>query len=334
MWARFVLKWIEYGVSRGEDPERLAANIGVDLDQLRDTEARVPLGAMYGVVEALLTDEGPVALGMDYARRAVPEEFDALGYLMMTSATLGQGIERLHHYQRVWIEGERSLIRVEGGRALLRYVPYGPHRAAHDVFATMFVGDMASGGAKATGRSISVLDASLRQPPPPSTVHDAFVAMLGAEPSWRAPVDQIVVPAEVMDYPLLRSESTLHEFFERHVARLAEAIPEVGSATEQVRNLIERDLHRGVPTVDDLAAALRMSKRTLQRRLAEEETSVAALAEQVRRGRASDLLGAGVRIAEVSYLLGYAEPSAFHRAFRRWTGYTPEQWRERRAQDE
>jgi AraC-like DNA-binding protein len=47
----------------------------------------------------------------------------------------------------------------------------------------------------------------------------------------------------------------------------------------------------------------------------------------VRRERASALLSAGVRIAEVSYLLGYAEPSVFHRAFRRWTGCAPEEWR-------
>ncbi len=72
-----------------------------------------------------------------------------------------------------------------------------------------------------------------------------------------------------------------------------------------------------------------MSPRTLQRRLGDEGTSVHALLDEVRRGRAAALLDADMAIGEVAYLLGYSEPSAFHRAFRRWTGVTPEAFRAR-----
>jgi AraC-like DNA-binding protein len=70
-----------------------------------------------------------------------------------------------------------------------------------------------------------------------------------------------------------------------------------------------------------------MSPRTLQRRLHEEGTSLHEQVEQVRRERAAAFFDSGMAIAEIAWLLGYADASVFHRAFKRWTGRTPEAWR-------
>lgn len=76
-----------------------------------------------------------------------------------------------------------------------------------------------------------------------------------------------------------------------------------------------------------VAAKLHMSPRTLQRRLKEEGTSHEELLEGLRHTLAKLYLDKHLGIAEVSYLLGYANPTAFHRAFKRWTGHSPEQHR-------
>lgn len=65
----------------------------------------------------------------------------------------------------------------------------------------------------------------------------------------------------------------------------------------------------------------------LQRRLAAESTSPTDLVETVRRACVLALVEAGASLAEIAWMLGYSEPSAFHRAFRRWTGTTPTAWR-------
>jgi AraC-like DNA-binding protein len=116
-------------------------------------------------------------------------------------------------------------------------------------------------------------------------------------------------------------------YFHRDLDARLRALPR-----ESIAGTIRDTLLRA-PTLDatmaGLARQLHMSARTLQRRLKEEGTSLRALLEQVRRARAGPLLESGQSIAEVAYLLGYAEPSAFHHAFRRWTSETPEVFRAR-----
>jgi AraC-like DNA-binding protein len=114
-------------------------------------------------------------------------------------------------------------------------------------------------------------------------------------------------------------------FFERH---LEERVRGLGarSTAGRTRDLLLREPSLGDDTTG-IAKRLRMSARTLQRHLADEDTSVRTLANEARRARALPLLESGHPIAEVAYVLGYAEPSAFHRAFRRWTGLTPDAYR-------
>ncbi|MCB1035891.1 MAG: helix-turn-helix transcriptional regulator, partial [Acidobacteria bacterium] len=84
------------------------------------------------------------------------------------------------------------------------------------------------------------------------------------------------------------------------------------------------------PTAAQVASALHMSVRSLHRGLKQEETSFRRLLEQLRRERAADLLAEGrCSLSEVAFLLGFSELSAFYRAFKRWTGMTPAEFRAR-----
>jgi len=89
-----------------------------------------------------------------------------------------------------------------------------------------------------------------------------------------------------------------------------------------------KELQGGNPAAETIAEHLHMSVRTLARRLAEEDTSHKALLDELRSDLARRYLSdAGLAISEVAFLLGFSEPSAFHRAFKRWTGQTPRQFR-------
>ncbi len=82
-------------------------------------------------------------------------------------------------------------------------------------------------------------------------------------------------------------------------------------------------LASGAITVEEIAHQLDRSARTLQRELAERGTSVRDLVDDVRRARAIELLASGLTVSEVAERLGFSEPGAFYRAFRRWTGKAP-----------
>lgn len=84
----------------------------------------------------------------------------------------------------------------------------------------------------------------------------------------------------------------------------------------------------GKPSLDRVATALRVSPRTLQRRLAEEGTSLQSEIEDIRKRMGTALLrDRSHSVEDIAFLLGYSEPSAFYRSFKRWTGATPGQFR-------
>jgi AraC-like DNA-binding protein len=97
-----------------------------------------------------------------------------------------------------------------------------------------------------------------------------------------------------------------------------------------VRRALGSRIASGETRMSSIARQLGMSERTLQRRLAEEGASYQELLEEVRKAAAGRYLEESpLAIGEIAYLLGYSEPAAFHRAFRRWHATTPEDFRAR-----
>ena len=103
----------------------------------------------------------------------------------------------------------------------------------------------------------------------------------------------------------------------------------VGVMSTRVRQILVEDLGQSVLTVDAVATALAVSRRTLTRRLAEEGTSFRHLLDDVRADFARALLkDPSLSIGDIAFFLQYSEPAAFHRSFRRWTGNTPQAFRD------
>jgi AraC-like DNA-binding protein len=141
-------------------------------------------------------------------------------------------------------------------------------------------------------------------------------------------VTALVVRRELLAAPLVRSDPGLCAVLERQVHETLARIPKVNALSERVRHLIARDLTTGEPHARAIAAALHMSPRTLQRQLGHEGTTLRALVDDLRRDLAGRYLSERkIAIAEVAFLLGFSEASAFHRAFKRWSGTTPAEYR-------
>ncbi|MFE2014727.1 AraC family transcriptional regulator [Streptomyces sp. NPDC059491] len=134
-----------------------------------------------------------------------------------------------------------------------------------------------------------------------------------------------------LDEPVLRDAAALKTFLRRAPVDVLVRADHGATVTGRVRHLMGRALPTGpVPTPEQLAERLAVSPQTLRRRLAAEGTTYQRLRDQVRRDHAIAELAAGrVSIERLSHRLGFSEPSAFHRAFRRWTGETPRAYRAR-----
>lgn len=115
---------------------------------------------------------------------------------------------------------------------------------------------------------------------------------------------------------------------EQQARTLLAQLPAGDELEREVRQAITRQLHNGEPGLEPIAAAMHITPRTLHRRLSERGLQFRRLCDETRRQLAeSHLRDPRLSLAEVAWLLGYSEHSAFTSAFRRWTGVSPQQWR-------
>ncbi|MEL6198975.1 MAG: helix-turn-helix transcriptional regulator, partial [Pseudomonadota bacterium] len=123
-------------------------------------------------------------------------------------------------------------------------------------------------------------------------------------------------------------DESVSEFFEAHLQETLGDLIEDSALAQRVRLEVTQSLSDGVPTLSDVASSLDMSGRTLQRRLAEQGHAYQDLVDAARRELSERLLrDTDYALAEIAFLAGFSEQSAFTRAFKRWAGQTPRSFR-------
>lgn len=320
----------------------VAARSGVDIAALSkatdfdpalvsDPDARIPLA-----VETRLWDEaarlaGDVAFGLHAARGLAPGAFDVLDYAIRTAPTLRESLQRLALYNRLVhdaavfsIADRGDVVRVEHKLAVAG-ATQSPHAAEFTLASIVEIGGQLA-NERILPRAVQLHHAAIA----PS---GEYRVTFGVEPHFGAEVNAIELERALVDRPLPSADPALFSVIRRHADALLAARPAPLEGTaDRVRRLLADALGEGETTLRAMARRLKMSQRSLQRRLADEGVTFDALLDELRRDLALRYLSdQRVAIAEVAYLLGYSEPSPFHRAFKRWTGATPSEVRRRAA---
>jgi AraC-like DNA-binding protein len=322
-WTRGPLRMLDEGERRGYPRERLVAALGASASRVADPDARVPLDAYYALVEAVAAFAREPWFGLTYAASRRPiDGLDAVGFLAMSSRTLGEAITRVIRYQAFLRSGERYALDVEGGDAVFRFRAWGPVRAAHAHVAMIAAFDFLSAARVLTG--VAVEPSYCRFRFAVEGPIDQAAQILGVRPELSASEDAWAVPRGALSLPISRADPLLARFFEDYLEKRTRA-DEPSFRAEVERRLSDR-LAEGDLSLRATARALSVSVRTLQRRLAAEGTAFEAVLDDVRRRRALALLRAGLARLEVASLVGYEDGSAFARAVRRWSGTTPSAW--------
>jgi AraC-like DNA-binding protein len=153
---------------------------------------------------------------------------------------------------------------------------------------------------------------------------EAYERFFAAPVRFGAPVSQLVLSRASLDVPLATADPNLLPILLRQAdALLAQCRTSASSTVEEVRGVLRNLLRTSEHDVQHVAARLGTTSRSLQRRLKDDGTTFQAVRDELRRELAHAYLAGGASIAEVSFLLGFAEASALFRAFKRWTGSTP-----------
>jgi AraC-like DNA-binding protein len=208
----------------------------------------------------------------------------------------------------------------------MRFTPVGPWRPAHRHIAEMAMAQFVQGARLLTEHELFPLCVRFVHPEPADTREHR--ERYGCPILFKAPANDIEFSREDAARPFVHADALVHAIFERQVQKLLSALPEEPGVSARVRAYLQRSLAGGDASFAGVARALRMPTRTLHRHLAEEGQSYARLLDELRKERSADFLQRRVFIAEVSFLLGYSDPSVFHRAFKRWWGMSPESFRQ------
>lgn len=309
----------------GYQPESIFASLGITTAILDEPDAHIPMSVGVGLLTHAVEVTGDQDIGLHLAEHADLGTCDVHFYAMLSSPTLAAAYERLCRYQRLIHETTQVTLDVEGDHATLRHrMPGGigvPRQSAEFIVAAWV-----RSGRVVTGNDWVPLQVRFAHPKPEDArEHTRF---------FRAPVyfatgeNAVVLHHTLLELDCIKADPSLVAMLDRYAADRLVLAPRSASFVDRVRAALVEELRGGEPSAERLAARLKMSVRTLNRALAAEQTSYRMLLDQLRQEIAARLLlDNRVSIAEVAFLVGFSELSAFHRAFKRWTGQTPAEFR-------
>ncbi|MCB9683481.1 MAG: AraC family transcriptional regulator ligand-binding domain-containing protein [Alphaproteobacteria bacterium] len=314
---------VELGAPRAQLLELAGVPASTSLLRVRQPWAHVE--ALLEAAEDLLGDD---RLGLYVARLHDLETIALPGLLFFASRDFGQAIDRLARFSRLWTSAYRCALDRAAEPPRYRYELRRPERRAsvHLREENLASGLLAAN--RALGRRVPLVEAVFEHPREGDL--SEYEAWFDCPVRFGAGQTYLAMSRETMASPVVTGNPMFAEHFEAQATRDLEALREGDGVGQRVRGVLEEALADhllGGASLVTVASTLRTSPRTLQRGLKAEGTSFADELDTVRRVAAEQLLTAGADIAEISWRLGYAEPSVLHRAFKRWTGTTPDAWR-------
>lgn len=302
-------------------PEELLAGLPVTITQLADPTTRVPLRVCEAILARAqeLTREPALAIHIGMQMRLSSHGF--LGFAAMTASTVREALDLACTFASTRTSAIGLAMYVEGETASLVIEERSSLGSVRDSVVIALIVGVWQIGQALTGRPLDgVGECAFHEP--------AFLRGVPQADRLRfdRPNHRLVFPARELDLPLVTADPVAMQLAREQCERELAALVDAG-LTSRVRAALHAQGDIGLV---ELARAMRMSPRTLKRRLADHGTTFSAIRDDVRRQRALLLLdNRALSIGEVAAKLGYSELPNFTRAFRKWTGRTPLAYRER-----
>jgi AraC-like DNA-binding protein len=320
---------LEAACAHGVTAQALARTVGLPdaaLDPLPDSLAAGDYIALLAAGAELCADPH---FGLHVGERVKLGTYSVYGLVLLACADFGQALEQTQRYEQLAHDLGRSRLQVEGREARYTWTSHYPQACRHlaeSVFAGIRVfGSWLAGRPLAPTRLAFAHARALDVDP-----HE-YARVLGVNPEFGAACNMAVFDAALLAMPVPNADITLYPVLQQHAERLLRerALLE-HSIAARVQAAIIRNLAHDRVRLAQVAGELGLSARSLQRKLADAGTSYQAQLDGARHRLAMDYLRQdGLALADIAFLLGFREQSAFTHAFREWSGMNPGAWRDR-----
>ena len=312
----------------GLDPTRLAQQAGLRLSDLGDPDASLPLIKFVALWGAIANEPRGQAAGLQLLQIARLANLGSLGYAFRNAETVGHALSLIRRHAGVL--GDALVPEIRIGEGLVTIVGRWTTELGHN---RPFVEG-------AFSHTIGIIHEITGTRPIPIEIRCQFSRtadadhrdrVFGCKLRYDCSETSIAFPESLVHKPVISRDPALFAIVDRYAQRLAGAPVEVGTLATDVRAVIRAGVASGEPSIARIARKLAMSARTLQRRLAEENLTVSALVDEIRRELSLGYLNVPtLGLSDIAFMLGYSDVTSFQRAFRRWTGKAPATYRRER----
>ena len=319
---------LDFAVSKGASRDTLAKRSGIEPEDLTDQDNRVPFAKYIALIRAAKDLTNDPALALHFGEAMELSEFSILGLIGPASGSMADAFAQLNRYSRLVIEVDLGateryqLAPGDGGSWLIdtRLNPNEFPELTESAFSRIMNG-------------VSQITSGLAGTPIVRAVH-----VTHADPGYRAEYDRIFrVPvvfesdknAMLLDDALLTQKVPTQPRYvfgvlSKRAEALLKSLEDSKSTRGRIESLLMPVLHTGDVSMDAIAANMGLSRWTLFRQLRAEGTTFEKVLDELRHKLALHYLsGKKVSVNEAAYLVGFSEPAAFSRAFKRWTGTSP-----------
>ena len=321
---------LDYLARQGIATETLLEPLQLSPELLSQRDQRVAASVYLAVMERGVELTGDAHFGLHLGEAVRPGYYGVLGYLLMSCATLGDALHRQARYAtlvgslgHVDLADEPARPGVEP-QVAHSWQPLLPQQQRHLCEETL-------AGWTTFGHWISGLDI------PPTEVRFQHVAPADTaehERIFRCPVlfsqpdNALVFPKRLLLAPLGQADAQVRQMLDGYADRLLTELRQEQDVLDRARLELAKQLAEEGPDLEHLAQALELSPRTLQRRLRETGLSFSQLVDETRQQLVlSYLRDPTLELADIAFFVGFSEAGSLARAFRRWTGQSPAEYR-------
>ncbi|MEE9320531.1 MAG: AraC family transcriptional regulator ligand-binding domain-containing protein [Granulosicoccus sp.] len=331
-YVRALLRTIE---ERGYDPLAFASNEGIDLESLTSNEpiSAVAFGRLYQRAILLLQDE---SLGMVSGARLPGGSFRMMCFCVVHCSDLQSIVQRMAEFLEV-CHGATLKPRLAPGDSAV-HLGFStlcrlPDLVLRDILdqdgpvrirTTMYMWHNLLGWF--ADRALPLQRVDFHFPAPDNG--ELWASIFGCKVLFEQPESVLVFPTDMFEFANVQNEQTLQTFLKTAPYRLIAPAWRAHTVRDRVLAVLGDDFSRPLPDAFDVAKKLGMSVSTLRRQLGAEDSSFQALKDEGRRAAAIRFLAStDLALKDIAKLLSFDEASAFFRAFKRWTGTTPTEYR-------
>ena len=321
---------LDAALARGVTRDALAAAAGLAADALDALPATLSTARYIALLDAGARLTNDPFFGLHVGEQVRPGTYSAYGLLLLACSSFGHAMALTQRYESLAHDLGRSRLGIEGPQAQYEWVSRYPDATRH--LAESVYAGIAVFGSWMAGRPLLPQAMRFRHADP-GHGHDEYRRVLGIAPTFDAPRHCAAFDVALLDMPVPNADPSLYPVLHQHAeGLLAQRALAVDGIVARVTAALTQRLPDGQARLAPVAAELGLSARTLQRKLAEAGSSFQQVLDGVRFGLAQDYLRRReLGLADVAFLLGFQDQSAFTHAFREWSGVNPGAWRAQAA---